>query len=179
METLLYSKEFTVECVHPKRDRGLHAEDVPQRGCAFLLEGHPAAHHGRDAQARMEVLHLRAVQGPLQVLQGPGKYSSFLQGLAEKWVPGLVNFVLAVAYHLCLALPGAFTQPGDHLLSDPCTHVTSVIQGSAKRRAPGWVNAAGKARQKWEATARTKFTKPGDRILVHPCILHEIWHCRH
>ena len=61
--------------VHPKRDRGLHAEDVPQRGRALLLEGHPAAHHGRDPQARMEVLHLRAVQGPLQVLQGPGKDS--------------------------------------------------------------------------------------------------------
>ena len=28
-----------------------------------------------------------------------------------------MNVVAAVAYHFCLALPAAFTQPGDHLLS--------------------------------------------------------------
>ena len=33
---------------------------------------------------------------------------------------GLVNFVPAVAYHFCPALPAAFTQPGDHLLAQPC-----------------------------------------------------------
>ena len=38
-----------------------------------------------------------------------------LQGSAKRWFPGLVNFVTAVAYHFCLALPAAFT-PGDHLL---------------------------------------------------------------
>ena len=27
----------------------------------------------------------------------------------------MVNFIIALAYHLCLALPAAFTQPGDHL----------------------------------------------------------------
>ena len=30
-----------------------------------------------------------------------------------------MNFVPAVAYPFCLALPTAFTQPGDHLLADP------------------------------------------------------------
>ena len=30
------------------------------------------------------------------------------------------NCVPAVAYHFCLALPAAFTQPGDHLLAKPC-----------------------------------------------------------
>ena len=30
-----------------------------------------------------------------------------------------MNFVLAVAYHFCLALPAAITQPGAHLLAEP------------------------------------------------------------
>ena len=33
----------------------------------------------------------------------------------------MVNFVTAVAYHVCLALPAAFTQPGARLLAEPCT----------------------------------------------------------
>ena len=32
----------------------------------------------------------------------------------------MVNFVSAVAYHFCLAVPAAFAQPGDHLLADLC-----------------------------------------------------------
>ena len=35
--------------------------------------------------------------------------------------PGLVTFVPGVADHFCLALPAAFTQPGEHLLAEPCT----------------------------------------------------------
>ena len=38
-----------------------------------------------------------------------------LQGSAKIWALGLVNFVLVVAYHFCLALPATFTQPGVHL----------------------------------------------------------------
>ena len=34
--------------------------------------------------------------------------------------PGLVISVAAVAYHICLALPAAFTQPGANLLAEPC-----------------------------------------------------------
>ena len=41
-------------------------------------------------------------------------------GSAKRWFPGLVNFVTALAYHSCLALPAAFTQPRDHLLAEPC-----------------------------------------------------------
>ena len=37
----------------------------------------------------------------------------------------LVNFVPAVAYHFCLALPAAFKQPGDHLLAEPCAYDVS------------------------------------------------------
>ena len=35
-----------------------------------------------------------------------------LQGSAKRLRPGLVNVVPAVAYHFCLSLPAAFTQPG-------------------------------------------------------------------
>ena len=33
---------------------------------------------------------------------------------------GLVNFVPAIAYHYCLDLPAAFTQPGTSTLADLC-----------------------------------------------------------
>ena len=32
----------------------------------------------------------------------------------------MVNFAAAVAYHFCLTLFAAFTQPGDHLLAELC-----------------------------------------------------------
>ena len=44
-----------------------------------------------------------------------------VQGSAKRWFPDLVNFVIALAYHICLALPAAFRQPGNHLLAEPCT----------------------------------------------------------
>ena len=40
---------------------------------------------------------------------------------AKRRSPGLVYFVPAVAYTFCLALPAEFTQPGDHLLDEPCS----------------------------------------------------------
>ena len=53
---------------------------------------------------------------------------SLLQGSVERWAPGWVNFVPAVAYHFCLNLPTAFTQPEVRLLSEPCT--ASAASGS-------------------------------------------------
>ena len=47
--------------------------------------------------------------------------SDHIQGSAKRRAPGLVNVIPAVAYHFCLALPAAFTQPGDHLLVEPCS----------------------------------------------------------
>ena len=44
-----------------------------------------------------------------------------LQGSAIRLLPGLLNFVTAVAYTFCLSLPLSFTQPGRSLLTDPCT----------------------------------------------------------
>ena len=40
-----------------------------------------------------------------------------VQRSAKRRAPGLVNFVPAVAYHFCLALPAAFMQPGARLLA--------------------------------------------------------------
>ena len=45
-----------------------------------------------------------------------------IQGSAKRQSTGLVNFVTALAYHFYLALPASFTQPGDHLLAEPCRH---------------------------------------------------------
>ena len=44
-----------------------------------------------------------------------------LQGSTNRRALGLVNFVPALAYHICLNLPVAFTQPGARLLVEPCT----------------------------------------------------------
>ena len=35
-----------------------------------------------------------------------------VQNSAKRLALGLVNFIPAVAYHFCVALPAAFTQPG-------------------------------------------------------------------
>ena len=40
--------------------------------------------------------------------------------LGQVCAPGLVNFITAVAYHLCPSLPAAFTQPGASTLADLC-----------------------------------------------------------
>ena len=40
----------------------------------------------------------------------------------KKRFPGCEDFVLAVAYHFCLALPEKFSQPGKHSLARPCTY---------------------------------------------------------
>ena len=44
----------------------------------------------------------------------------YIQGSPKECFPGLVNFVTAVAYHFCLNLPRAFSQPGKHSFGDPC-----------------------------------------------------------
>ena len=56
--------------------------------------------------------------------------------------PGLVNFVTAVAYLFCLALPTAFTQPGAHLLPGPCT--TDLVVREAGAGLVGGVAVAGR-----------------------------------
>ena len=51
--------------------------------------------------------------------------AGLVQGSAKRPSPSLVNFVAALAYHFCLALPAEFTHPGAHLLAEPCIYVTS------------------------------------------------------
>ena len=45
---------------------------------------------------------------------------NFVQGSTIRLFPGLVNFVPADTYHLCLKLPAAFLQPGNGLIVKPC-----------------------------------------------------------
>ena len=47
-------------------------------------------------------------------------------GSAKRRSPGLVNFVNALAYHSCLALSAAFTQPGVHLLEITCNRISTL-----------------------------------------------------
>ena len=43
-----------------------------------------------------------------------------VQRSAKVGAPGLVNLIPALAYHFCLNLPAAFTQPGALTLVVPC-----------------------------------------------------------
>ena len=63
----------------------------------------------------------------------PHPRSPSTTGLAKIRSLGLVNFVTAVAYHYCLVLPAAFTQPGDHLLAQPCT-LTNLVRWPSRCR---------------------------------------------
>ena len=47
-----------------------------------------------------------------------------VQGISIKPFPNLVNFVPAVAYHFCLNLPAAFSQPGNGLVVQHCKKKT-------------------------------------------------------
>ena len=47
--------------------------------------------------------------------------TSDVQGSTNRRALGFVNFVLALAYHFCLNLLAAFSQPGARLLVEPCT----------------------------------------------------------
>ena len=51
--------------------------------------------------------------------------------LVLKRAPGLVSFVPALAYHFCLASTAQLTQPGAHLLGQPCilTYVNDPVVG--------------------------------------------------
>ena len=51
----------------------------------------------------------------------------YVQGSTNRRALGFVNFVLALAYHFCLNLPAAFSQPGARLLVEPCTLLQSEM----------------------------------------------------
>ena len=85
-----------------------------------------------------------------------------MQGSAIRRDAGLVNFVAAVAYHFCLALPAAFTQLVTRLLVEPCgrveTRAATLIEAIdlAKRESEserGSVRRPGSIRQCLSPTA--------------------------
>ena len=51
--------------------------------------------------------------------------------------PNLANFVTAPAYHFRLNLPAALTQPGDHLLAEPCRRRRLDDDRARERRGAG------------------------------------------
>ena len=59
--------------------------------------------------------------------------------------PGLGNVTPAVAKYFCLALPAVFTQPGDHLLAEPCSVIPST-------HCPKWDVPQALWDDKWDAT---------------------------
>ena len=62
-------------------------------------------------------------QNMTSALEGRGRVREFqtVHGSTNRRATGFVNFVLALAYHFCLNLPAAFTQPEACLLVEPCT----------------------------------------------------------
>ena len=48
-------------------------------------------------------------------------FSQLCTGVTETVLPRFGEFCCCCCLPLCLALPIAFTQPGDHLLAKPCT----------------------------------------------------------
>ena len=49
-----------------------------------------------------------------------------VQGWAKKWIPGLVDFVPALAYHLGFNLPETSSQPGADFLARPCSFLNNI-----------------------------------------------------
>ena len=48
-------------------------------------------------------------------------------GSPNECFPGLVNFVPAVAYHFCLNMPRAVSQPGKHSFGNPCIDMPRIL----------------------------------------------------
>ena len=59
---------------------------------------------------------------------------AIVQDSAKGRSPSLMNLVTALAYHFCLALAAAFTQPGYHLLAEPCNAQVAVSFVSMSKR---------------------------------------------
>ena len=74
--------------------------------------------HGRTGGGRnavhqqIQINGLITAAGKNDVCPSRNGYPPSLQCSTKRQSPGLVNFVAALAYHFCLDLPAAFTQPG-------------------------------------------------------------------
>ena len=82
--------------------------------------------HGRTGGGRnavhqqIQINGLITAAGKNDVCPSRNGYPPSLQCSTKRQSPGLVNFITALSYHFCLALPSAFTQPGAHLIEEPC-----------------------------------------------------------
>ena len=78
-------------------------------------------------------------------------------------LPGLVNFVHAVAYYFYLNLPATFSQPGNDLIVKPCTESRMMVYSNLFKHDPGW------ARHSSYARAGRYFTQPHTNHLFRLC----------
>ena len=80
-------------------------------------------------------------------------------------------FFTALAYHFCLALPAAFTQPGYHLLAEPCTKTQARIPHRAEHALalPGCADAAEEGEEEDDAGdgEEERRPRPVHRDVVH------------
>ena len=65
-------------------------------------------------------MHCGMTPGVVDARAHNSAWQESIQGSAKRQAPGLVNLVPAVAYHICLSLPAALSQPGRSLLANPC-----------------------------------------------------------
>ena len=84
-------------------------------GRAQATAGAGGAAPGGGGGSREGVLGGKARKMMLLLSLTPKSLPACLQGSAKRWDRRWMNFVPALAFHLCLALPTAFTQPGDRL----------------------------------------------------------------
>ena len=86
--------------------------------------------------------------------------------------PGLVTYVAAVAYHFCLALPAAFTQPGDQLLARPCIFgVHGLFFARPTRRGTSAIKLDAVVREWNRRAARDTSEGVNCTAVLHECLL--------
>ena len=73
-------------------------------------------------------MHCGMTPGVVDARAHNSAWQESIQGSAKSKAPCLVNFVPAVAYHICLSLPAALSQPGRSLLADPCILLRAIGQ---------------------------------------------------
>ena len=119
---------YVQDAVRHHRDRG-HRPGAPQEPPTHVQPGGGGQVRSESLCGSALRLHpalARVGQGTSHMRHPLDSWNIFLspvctvQGSPKRWSPVLVNFVPAVAYHLCLALPAVCTQPGACLLAEPC-----------------------------------------------------------
>ena len=131
--TLTQSKErkgshFAIwqPCHQGRRESGHRAHRLgPRRAHQRRPLQRQRALRGHEAGLRLQGRKSSAVPSVISIcvseLQFAATVGTQIQGSTNRRAPGLVNFVPALAYHFCLNLSAAFTQPGARLLVEPCT----------------------------------------------------------